>query len=213
MKVMSTSYLDSGRAGQKRRTWQALVDGARQLVSDGTPVTVEAAARRARVSRATAYRYFPTKDDLLVAAHPELTISSLLPDSPPRDGRTRLDLVVTAFIELIVETEPQQRAMLRASLEQDRPWLPLRRGRGIGWIAEALEPLEPRLGTSGVQRLARAIRSATGIEALVWLTDIGGLTREEAAATMRWSALSMLESALRGKPSLPGHGDRCTDES
>lgn len=200
---MSTTYLDSGRAGQKRRTWQALVDAARALVADGTPVTVDAAAARARISRATAYRYFPTKDHLLVAAHPELTFTSLLPDSPPRDGRTRLDLVVTAFIALILETEPQQRAMLRASLEQDRPRLPLRRGRGIGWIAEALEPLEPRLGASGVQRLARAVRSAIGIEALVWLTDIGGLKREEAAATMRWSALSMLEAALREEPPLP----------
>lgn len=210
---MSTRYLDSGRAGQKRRTWQALVDAARLLVADGTPVTVEAAAARSGISRATAYRYFPTKDDLLVAAHPELTFTSLLPDSPPRDVRTRLDLVVTAFIKLILDTEPQQRAMLRASLEQLRPRLPLRRGRGIGWIAEALEPLEPRLGASGVQRLARAVRSAIGIEALVWLADIGGLTREEAAATMRWSALSMLESALREEPPLPGHGNHATDES
>ncbi|MBA3234183.1 MAG: TetR family transcriptional regulator, partial [Propionibacteriales bacterium] len=173
----------------------------------------DAAAARARISRATAYRYFPTKDDLLVAAHPELTFTSLLPDSPPRDGRTRLDLVVTAFTKLILETEPQQRATLRASLEQPRPRLPLRRGRGIGWIAEALEPLEPRLGASGVQRLARAIRSAIGIEALVWLTDIGGLTREEAAATMRWSALSMLESALREEPPLPGRRNQSSQEN
>jgi AcrR family transcriptional regulator len=210
---MSTSYLDSGRVGQKRRTWQALVDAARQLVADGTPVTVDAAAAHARISRATAYRYFPTKDDLLLAAHPEVTFTSLLPDSPPHDARTRLDLVVTAFTKLILDTEPQQRAMLRASLEQPRPRLPLRRGRGIGWIAEAVEPLEPKLGASGVQRLARAIRSAIGIEALVWLTDIGGLTREEAAATMRWSALSMLEAAVRERPSLPGHSNQSTDES
>src|SRR3954447_18722458 len=130
MRLMSTNYLDSGRVGQKRRTWQALVDAARQLIADGTAVTVDAAAAHARISRATAYRYFPTKDDLLVAAHPEVTFTSLLPDPPPRDARTRLDLVVTAFIELVVDTEPQQRAMLRASLEQPQPRLPLRRGRG-----------------------------------------------------------------------------------
>lgn len=201
---MSTSYLDSGRAVQKQRTWRALVDAARQLVADGTPVTVDAAAAHAHISRATAYRYFPTKDDLLMAAHPEVTFTSLLPEAPPRDAWTRLDLVITAFIKLIVDTEPQQRAMLRSSLDQPRRVLPLRGGRAIAWIVEALEPLVPTLGADGVQRLARAIRSATGIEALVWLTDIGGLTREEATATMRWSALAMLESATLGRPALPG---------
>ena len=40
--------------------------------------------------------------------------------------------------------------------------------------------------------------SATGIEALVWLVDVAGLTREEATALMRGSAQALLESALRG---------------
>jgi hypothetical protein len=46
-------------------------------------------------------------------------------------------------------------------------------------------------------RLVLAIRSATGIEALVWLTDVAGLSREEATALMRGSAQALLESALR----------------
>lgn len=200
---MSTEYLVSGRAGQKQRTRQALVRAARELIADGSAVTVEGAAHRAGISRATAYRYFATRDELLVAAHPEITLTSLLPDPPPRDVRTRLDLVVTDFIKLIVETEPQQRAMLRSALEHPDAGLPLRGGRGIGWIAEALKPIEAKLGRRGVQRLARAVRSAIGIEALVWLTDIGGMSRSEAAATMRWSALAMLEAALRQEPPLP----------
>jgi hypothetical protein len=36
-----------------------------------------------------------------------------------------------------------------------------------------------------IHRLVLAIRSAIGVEALVWLTDIGGLSREDAAANMR----------------------------
>jgi len=55
-----------------------------------------------------------------------------------------------------------------------------------------------------VHRLALAIRSAVGIEALVWLTDVAGLSREEAAGVMRWSARSMLRSALaHGLPAAP----------
>src|SRR6266568_995161 len=51
-------------------------------------------------------------------------------------------------------------------------------------------------------RLAVAIRAATGIEALVWLTDVAGLSRREAAALMRWSARALLRCGLiEGPPS------------
>jgi hypothetical protein len=47
-----------------------------------------------------------------------------------------------------------------------------------------------------LKRLILAIRSAVGIEALVWLTDIAGLSRKEALQLMRWSAGALLRSAL-----------------
>ena len=75
--------------------------------------------------------------------------------------------------------------------------LPLRQGRAIRWIGEALEPLHGLLPDDEIQRLVIAIRSATGIEALVWLTDIAGLSRDEAANLMRWSARAMLREAMR----------------
>jgi hypothetical protein len=46
-----------------------------------------------------------------------------------------------------------------------------------------------------VHRLAVAIRAATGIEALIWLTDIARLPRDQAAELMRWSARAMLDAA------------------
>ena len=88
--------------------------------------------------------------------------------------------------------------MLRLSLEAsatERTELPLRQGRAIKWIEEALSPLQPALSESEVHRLAIAIRSATGIEALVWLTDIAALTRDDARALMRWSAQALLDAA------------------
>lgn len=47
-----------------------------------------------------------------------------------------------------------------------------------------------------VHRLALAVRSATGIEALVWLTDVAGLSRHEARQLMRWSARGLLRFAM-----------------
>jgi AcrR family transcriptional regulator len=199
MTVMSSTYETHGRAGQKRRTREALISAARELVADGRNPTVEDAAASASVSRATAYRYFPDQRSLLLAAHPEIATVSLLPDHPPSDVADRLDVVVRAFIALILDTEAQQRTMLRLSLEigaSEAAPLPLRQGRGIRWIAEALDPLLPELGEDEVHRLALGIRSAIGIEALVWLTDIGGLTREDAAELMLSSARSMLQAAV-----------------
>ena len=74
--------------------------------------------------------------------------------------------------------------------------LPLRQGRAIAWFEEALAPLQGRLTDAEIHRLALSVRSAVGIESLVWLTDIAGLTRAQAAERMLWSARALLRQAL-----------------
>jgi AcrR family transcriptional regulator len=200
---VSIPYEVSGRTEQKQRTRGALLASARELVAAGITPTVEQAASTAGISRTTAYRYFPNQRALLMAAHPETAAQSLLPTDPPADPAARLDAVVEAFTDLIVATEAQQRTMLRLSLEADdreRAALPLRQGRAIAWIEEALSPLRGQLSDPELHKLALAIRSAAGIEALVWLTDVAGLDREEASHLIRWSAQSLLHAALTSRP-------------
>jgi AcrR family transcriptional regulator len=200
------SYEVGGRSQQKQRTRAALVGAARDLVARGTTPTVEDVAAAASISRTTAYRYFPNQRALLAAAHPETEARSLLPADAPADAGERLDLVVQSFIRLIVDTEPQQRTMLRLSLDSEadeRTDLPLRQGRAIGWIEEALAPLRAQLPPPELHRLALAIRSAIGIEALAWLTDVGGLTRGEAVEIMRWSARAMYRAVVAGEGAPP----------
>lgn len=202
MVIMSTPYEMSGRTGQKSRTRTALISAARELLGrGGSAPSVEAAAEAAAISRATAYRYFPNQASLLVAAHPETEATSLLPVDSGNDPETRLLAAVGAFIRLIIDSEQQQRTMLRLSLEPniEPRTLPLRQGRAIGWFEEALAPLVPELTAAGVRRLAVAIRSAVGIESLVWLTDIAGLSRDEAAELMLSSARAILRHALAGR--------------
>ena len=196
---MSIAYASAGRTHQKQRTRQALIDATRELVARGITPKVDEAAANASISRTTAYRYFPNQRALLIAAHPEIEARSLLPEVPPADPEARLDIVIQSFLRLIVDTEPQQRTMLRLSLDPEpsvRGELPLRQGRAIGWISEALAPLGSRMSKAEVRRLAVAIRSAAGIEALIWLTDIAGLSRKQAVEVMRGSARALLRSAL-----------------
>jgi hypothetical protein len=196
---MSTAYEQDGRTAQKQRTRGALVDAARRLLAGGTVPTVEAAATAASISRTTAYRYFPSQGALLLAAHPELTPGSLLPRDAPAEVTDRVDCVVAELIRTTVRAEPQLRAILRHSLAPDpaeRGDLTLRRGRAIDWIQEALSAPGVRLSAAERRRLAIAIRSATGIEALVWLTDVAGLDRQQAMEIQRWSARAMVRAAL-----------------
>ncbi len=197
MNAVSTGYESGGRARQKQRTREVLVAAARQLVTDGAVPTVDAVAERSGISRTTAYRYFPNQTSLLAVAHPEVQAVSLLTDPTETDVAKRLDDVVRQFTKLIVDTEPQQRTMLRLSLAEEPAELPLRQGRAIRWIGEALEPLRGELTNKQLHRLVIAIRATIGIEALVWLVDVAGLSRREATQLMRRSAAALLADVLR----------------
>ena len=199
MKAVSTAYEQSGRTRQKQRTRDALVAADRDLVArDGSAPTVEQTAAAAAISRTTAYRYFPSQKSLLLAAHPETGLTSLLPPDAGDDPEERLLAAVRAFHELILDTEPQQRIMLRLSLEPETTAhdLPLRQGRAVGWFEDALAVLKPRLSDAEVHRLAVAVRSATGIEALVWLVDVAGFSRDEATELLRGTARALLQQEL-----------------
>ena len=83
-----------------------------------------------------------------------------------------------------------------APLRGDHEQLLLRQGRAIGWLEDALAPLRDRLPDTTLRRLVLGTRAACGIEALVWLTDIARLSREEAVDIMRWSAKALFQRAL-----------------
>ena len=195
MKVMSTGYHESGRARQKQRTREALLDAARTLIEGGDTPRVEDVAEASGISRTTAYRYFPTQASLLAAAFPETSRTSLLPEPAPATAPERTALIANGLIDILERTEVQQRAMLRLSLGEQRHELPLRQGRAIGWFAEGLEPLQSVLGEQGVQRLAIALRSVCGIETRVWLRDIAGLDADEVRALQLWMVQALVSAA------------------
>ncbi len=197
--VMSIPYELTGRTHQKARTRQTLVAAARELLAEGVTPTIERTADRAAVSRTTAFRYFPNHRALLVATYPLLVEGSLLGAAAPTDPMARLEAVVEEFTRQILDYEPELRAQLHLSLEPGprRPDdLPLRQGRVIGWVEEALSPLRKVIPQRELHRLALAIRATSGIEALVWLTDVAGVSREEAVDIMRSSARTLLRSAI-----------------
>src|SRR5580765_4756746 len=99
MSGVSRSYEDGGRTQQKQRTRSALVASARELVaSSGAAPTVGEAAAAAGVSRTTAYRYFPSQEALLIAAHPEVEMTSMLDADVSDVPRERVEAVVRRIL-------------------------------------------------------------------------------------------------------------------
>lgn len=195
---VSTPYLESGRSRQKARTREALVAAVRTLIAEGVTPTVEDVAEAAGISRTTTYRYFPNQRALLLAAHPEIELSTLLPPDAPAEVGPRLDAVLDEHFRVLLDWEPQLRTSLRLSLEPEAVQPPLRGGRAIGWIEDALVPLRDQ----GVDThaLAVAIRSVAGIEPYVWLRDVARQGQKQALATMRRNAHAVLADALGGRP-------------
>ncbi len=196
-KGMGVPYQQTGRVTQKARTLEALVAAARQLLSSGVTPTVAEAAETARVSRTTAYRYFPTQQALLLAAYPEIGKDSVLGDDPPDDVAARFEIVFAEMARQLTENEAPLRAMLKLSLgaapQRDQPLL--RRGRRRTWVADALSPLRAQIDDNQFERLVLAITAATGIEVFVWLTDIAKLEPHDAFSIMRFSAQTLLDTA------------------
>ena len=158
-----------GRAGRRRPrdgargvtpTVEEAADAAGDLAHDGLPVLPQPAG---------AARRRPPGD-----RRP----SPCSPTDPPDGPRGAAGRGRRAFTRLIVETEAQQRTMLRLSLEPTTPTARhcrcARAGRSAG-STKPSRPLRDQLSDGELHQLVLAIRSATGIEALVWLTDVAGL--------------------------------------
>jgi AcrR family transcriptional regulator len=64
----------TGRPNQRSRTRKDLLEAAARLIKQGRKPSLEEIAEEALVSRATAYRYFPNVEALLVEASFDISI-------------------------------------------------------------------------------------------------------------------------------------------
>jgi AcrR family transcriptional regulator len=203
------AWYDQGRVmtGVKARTLRLLLDEAHSLLQDGHIPSVAEVAARAHVSRATAYRYFPSRSKLISAiVEHSLGPVRILASTKP-DGQERIrDLFVHTFPRF-KEYEPELRAALQLSLEhamQERAGTlaeePYRRGHRIRILSHAAAPLKKTLGKRRFDRLVRALSVIYGIEAYVVLRDIWGSSHKEIENIAGWIAKSLVDSALREVP-------------
>lgn len=185
------------RTNQKKRTRAELLRTARRLIQDGGQPSVAEVADLAGISRATAYRYFSTPEEMVREAVLDAVAEAVqLPDGLADGGTVeeRLDAMVTQIFRMVADNESVFRAFLASSISSEAHMR--RGGRRIAWLSEALEPLRNTMPRPAFDRLLHALSLLAGIEALVVLRDICDIDREEGEKTVRWAARAMLAQAL-----------------
>ena len=190
------------REKQKARTRRDLVASALDFLAEGRTPTVGEVADAAEVSRRTAYRYFPSADQLMTEALLEGMRSDVerdIDDGSPNDGvGAGVDRLVNALHDLTVNNEHLLRQMIRFTIDRDQiePGVPPRPSRRLEYVEHALEPLRNQLATGKYERLVHAMAVVIGIEARIVLRDICGLDDAQILETERWAAHALLAAAL-----------------
>lgn len=188
------------RVNQKRRTRAELLRAAREIIESGGHPSVADVADHAGISRATAYRYFSTPDEIIREAVLDgvATRISVTPASPGADivevGK-RVDKLVADVFAMVTENEGVFRALLGSSAAGENK--NRRGGRRLGWLNEAIAPIDDRLPPKQLTRLVHALSLVTGIEAVVVMRDICELEPKEGEKVLRWAAQTLLAGAFR----------------
>lgn len=201
---MSRVNLKNGRSNQKLRTRRALLDAAHHLVSEGHRPTLAGVAEKALVSRATAYRYFPNLDALLLEVLLDRKVATpeqILENAKGEDAAERAALVHDFLHQLVAENEQQFRLFLKASMEQ---WLdfskdsdtPLRSARRIPMLNLALEPERAKLDDDTFEKLLYALSAMVSIESFIALTDVCQIEPERGREIMRWAIKLLIKASV-----------------
>jgi len=199
---MIVSRQDGGRINQKHRTRRAIVEAAAELVRENKTPSVADAAERALVSRATAYRYFPSQQSLLVEVQADATQPSVdkLVAKAGSDVALRVEAIAREMARMVLADEALFRNQTRAT--QDA-WFagegdssdPVREGRRLAWIDKALEPAAGNVDARSLRQLRTALAVVVGVEPVLALRDICRLGPKAIEDTLVWTATALVRQA------------------
>ena len=192
-----------------------MLQAATQLMQSGITPSVTEVAEAAEVSRATAYRYFPSQAALVQAVVDEALGPILRWESSDPDPKKRIrDLLKTAMPR-IDEFEATFKAALKLSLDQ---WAQRQagtlgneprftRGHRVDLLKQVTAPLKGQVSPARRARLGQALSLVFGVEVLVVLKDIWGLSAAEAQAVAEWAGAALVDATInekRGKTAQSG---------
>ncbi len=194
-----------GRPNQRMRTRKDLLQAASRMMKQGRKPSLEEVAAEALVSRATAYRYFPTVEALLVEAALDVAVpqpDELFADASSDDPVVRLERLDAALDEVLVANEASFRTMLAHSLQRDPSdatggGIPARQNRRTPLIDAALAPAKKLFKPAALKTLHKALALVIGTEAKVVCKDVLQLNDADARSVRRWAIRALVDAAKK----------------
>ncbi len=199
----ATAPAEEGRVNQKRRTRKELLQAAARLLKQGRKPSLEEVAAEALVSRATAYRYFPSVEALHREAAIDLAVPTpevLFAGVASTDPLERLELVDSALHDMTLAAEVPLRLMLAQVLEHSAsptadPGVPLRQNRRAPLLEAALAPASEQFTPAMHKTLVNALSLIVGVDGVLVVKDVLRLGDAEARAMKRWAIRALVEAA------------------
>lgn len=167
-------------------------------------------AEAALVSRATAYRYFPTIEALLVEAPLDEAVptpAEVFAGDSSTDPIARIEKAEGLLHEVTYRNEAPLRMMLAASMERrvremasGGPPVPVRQNRRTGLIEAALAPARNQMTDAAYDKLCASLALIFGTESMIVFKDVLGIDDKTARRTKRWAVRTLVRAALEGSP-------------
>lgn len=195
----------TGRPNQRRRTRKDLLQAASRLMKQGRKPSLEEIATEALVSRATAYRYFPSVEALHLEAAIDVAVpntTDLFAGVPSDDPVARVERVDTALHDVILANEAPLRMMLVNSLErvvrgEITEGLPARQNRRSPMIDAALAPFRDQFDPVVLDKLTKALAIVIGTEGIIAIKDVLQLDDADGRDVKRWAIRTLVEAARK----------------
>jgi AcrR family transcriptional regulator len=188
------------RDNQRQRTRKDLLRAAARLLEDGSAPSMAAVADEAMVSRATAYRYFPSLDALLAEVPADRDVPE--PEDLFRGDRSVDPVRRVMKAERTVHAAtygniPQLRtSMAHAVRHAVKAGVPVRQNRRTPLIEAALEPVRDEMPAATYRKLCGALALVFGLESMIVFEDVLRIGEAEARRIKAWTIRALVAGAL-----------------
>ncbi|WP_249226349.1 TetR/AcrR family transcriptional regulator [Entomohabitans teleogrylli] len=193
----------NGLSTSKRIKYNLLITHAMALFEQGKLPSVSELAEVSGVSRATAYRYFPTQSSLIAAVVDEVLRPVIDWEPAAEETGQRVEELLNHAFPTMLAHEGALRAALLISLQQ---WASeratdsgnhakTRQSHRQKILALVTAPLKKDIDDALWERVNHALSVIYGSEILLVLKDIWGLDNEQVMSTTRWMAKAILSQA------------------
>lgn len=199
----------------RTQTRELLLQTALSMLEQGWFPSITELANASGVSRATAYRYFPSQAALVSTVVDE----SLGPVLQWQPTSTSVEARVNELLDFAYPRMEQHEGALRAALQvalhqwanerarraQDEP--KYRRGNRRRLLTLAVEPMvRAGVDPAVAERLAQALSLLYGTEAMVVLKDIWGLDFRQFMNVIKWMSSALVRATLAQAGGAAGAG-------